>query len=346
MAQDLALVDKETGEIIEHKAQPLSISPQFIAEQQKSLVLLQQLTQNVLVIGRDYGHIPGIAGMGLWDPGAQMIIGAFNCYVGPRRIISLTNTDEKIAVVVEVPLISNVTGREVGSGIGAASTLEVKHKYRWIATPSEWGYDTEAAKVLKQKTEEGRTLYRIPNPEVSELLNIIVKQASKRAEVDAAQGLPGTASALRELFDPRLRKGGPPPRKDPDWAGFWGRVAQMGLAEADVHAMLGVKSIKEWLEQGKDLDEAFKTLARKMADRAAATAAAAGGAGPVGTPDGALDDVQATKDEINALGTRIMAKKGYSQPATVMGYIESVTHKAELWTRSDLEKVKKDAGLS
>lgn len=282
-----ALINRETGEILDAAVAPPGISPQYIAEQEKSLVLLQQLTRSILVEGRDYGHISGIVGKGLWDPGAQLIIGAFNCHIGQRRILSMTNTDEKVAVVVEVPLINNMSGREVGSGIGASSTMETKHKYRWITSLAEWGYDAEAAKQLKQKVEEGKTSYRIPNPEPGDLLNIIVKQASKRAEVDAAQALPGTASALRELFDLRIRRDGqqaPPARREPDWAGFWGRVAQMGLAEADVHGMLGVKSVNEWLGQGKDLDEAIKTLARKMADR---SAAAAGHGAPAGGLPGA-----------------------------------------------------------
>ncbi|MDP2662352.1 MAG: hypothetical protein Q8R28_16660, partial [Dehalococcoidia bacterium] len=295
------------------------------------------LVTTVLEDGIDFGQTPGTQGKGLWDPGAAKIIRAFKLHV-EHHVIFHEESDDLVSWTIEARLVDNA-GHIVGTGLGAASTRETKYKYRWVPKPEEFGYAKEQVDDLKTKVGYGNvTLYRIENPEYGELVHTLLAMAAKRSEGDAAKSLPGVGSALRKLFDKKPMDN---PRKEPDWAGFWSRVAQMGLAEADVHGMLGVKSIKEWLEQGKDLDEAIKTLARKMADRSAKVSA-----GPVGAPDSSPDDTMATKDELNALGTRIMAKKGFSQPSTVMSYIESVTHKAELWTRADLEKVKKDAGLS
>ena len=39
------------------------------------------------------------------------------------------------------------------------------------------------------------------------------------------------------------------------------------MSEDDVHLMLGVSSIKEWLAQGKTLNEAIEVLAKKLGER-------------------------------------------------------------------------------
>lgn len=107
--------------------------------------------------------------------------------------------------------------------------------------------------------------------------------ASKRAEVDAAEGLPGAASALRELLSPKSKKGYKPSNSNPPggdldensprWTAFWTQAkALLGTkAEAEgkvltalVHEMLGVKSMKDWVKGGKSLDDAIRVLSDKL----------------------------------------------------------------------------------
>jgi len=263
------------------EAQPLAISPQYIESTVRSLGLLQQMVRDVLVRGRDYGRVLGIPSDFLWDPGASQIIASFNCHVGHRRFLSFVDDGQKIAVVVEVPIVHNASGLEVGSGIGASSTKETKHKYRWIDNPREWGFDDEAIKSMRTKTQDGRTLYRMLNPEHDELLNTIVRMGSKRAEVDGAEGLPGASSALRELFSGKApskgKAGGPAGEGEdggPKWTTFWSQANVLLGDEAQrqgidattlVHQMLGVTSMKDWLSKGKSLDQAIKALSDKMA---------------------------------------------------------------------------------
>lgn len=250
--------------------QPLRVTPNYVEETKKSLALLQEMVRSVLVDGRDYGHVPGIPGKFLFDPGASQIVGSFNCFPGHRRVLSLVDDGEKIAVVLEVPLIQRGSGQEVGSGIGASSTMETKHKYRWVTNPQEWGFDGESIKALKSRAKDnGQTEYRIPNPEHDELLNTIIKQASKRAEVDAAEALPSVASVLRELFAPE--KKGRPGGSDaidetsPRWTKFWTAIKAMLPESADyqaeAHRLLGVKSMKDWLSNQHTLEEAIRKIA-------------------------------------------------------------------------------------
>jgi hypothetical protein len=253
------------------------VTPEYIESTQRSLALLHQLVTEVLRRDRDYGHVRGIPGEFLWDPGASQIIAAFNCHVGSRRILSLVDDGKKIALLLEVPIIHNVTQSEVGSGIGAASTLETKHKYRWVEDPQEWGYPEDSIKTLKTKVEYEKSLFRILNPEHDELLNTLAKMASKRAEVDAAEALPGVAGALKDLFEHRPPPSDKRPEVDdssPRWTSFWSQVkALLGdIAEEQkgvelrtlVHQMLGVSSMKDWLSKGKSLDDAVRVLADKV----------------------------------------------------------------------------------
>jgi len=111
---------------------------------------------------------------------------------------------------------------------------------------------------LKFKKGKG---WRIPNPEVVDLGNTILKMAAKRAEVDAAQSLPGVGSALRKLFEGKEGKKQPEP---PNWKAFWNEVRALELAEEQMHQMLGVDSMKDWLNQGRTLNQAIEVLARKI----------------------------------------------------------------------------------
>jgi len=258
--------ERRVPTVLPQQPEALMVTPQYIERTKQSLALLRELVRDVLVRDRDYGRVPGTDDF-LWDPGASQIIGSFNCYPGHRRILSLVDDGQKISVIVEVPIFSRGAGNEVGSGIGASSTMETRHKYRWEENPQDWGYGEEAIKAFKTREKEGKIEYRIPNPEHSELLNVVIKQASKRAEVDAAEGLPGVASTLRELFSGKKLKGKhgePPPGEgeagSANWTKFWSEVRALDLPE-DAHVMLGVTSMKDWLARGRSLDLAVKVLA-------------------------------------------------------------------------------------
>jgi hypothetical protein len=262
-------MNEEGIHIIEKPKVP-QVTPESIQETMQSISLFQDMVREILVRDIDYGRIPGTPQDSLWDPGASKTISSFNCYCGQRRILRLDDNETRIVVCVEVPLISRRLQQEVGSGIGAASTLETKYKYRWVAHPKEWGYDDDAIKTFKTKRgrEDGRetTLYRIPNPEHSELLNTIIKMASKRAEVDAAESLPGVSSVLRQMFSgkpiPKGRQTAEDDYSSPRWQRFWGEVTRLGYTEQEAHAKFGVKSMHDWLAQNHTLDEALSILRR------------------------------------------------------------------------------------
>ncbi len=273
------VIRKEEGAVAKREEQQfsLSVSQQCIDHVQQSLTLMRNMVKNSLVENVDFGSLPGIPEF-LWEPGAGNIISSFNCRVGPARTISFTDDGTKISVVVEVPILSLVNGAEVSCGVGAASTMETKNKYRWVEEDDlfEWGYSKESAITDKLKTKSGyknKKMYRVPNPEHGELLNVIWKIARKRGKVSAAKDLPGVGTALGELFAAKKaahkeeRNKGDYKRKDEPsiWTPFEAELTKRGLNHDQAKVLLNVDSIgKEWVGKGKTLDEAIAEIDRKL----------------------------------------------------------------------------------
>jgi len=225
--------EKETS-IVEAKPEVIKLTDLAIETIADNIKQAEKLVFTVLEKDVDYGIHPGTDSYALRDPGASKIINAFNCYAD-HKILYSQETEDLITFQIQANLISRQTGRVVGTGIGSCSTMESKYSHRWVENPEDYGYKREELKQRKGK-------YRIPNPEIADLGNTIFKMATKRAEVDACESLPGVGSALRKLFQT-------PEKGDIDWSTFWARTKQMGLSEDEVHSRLGVKSIYDWLNQ-------------------------------------------------------------------------------------------------
>lgn len=253
---------------------PIEVTPESIAKVQRTLTLLRESIPGILIPNVDFGHIPGVKGMSLFDSGAQSIINFFTAYAGQRNVLHFRDDGQMVAICVEVQIIDRRSGFVIATGVGASSTEESKNKYRWVENPLDWGYSQEALanwpkKDIKPDKESGVLEYKIKNPEHAELLNNILTIASKRAEVDAAKSLPGVGTALRLLFDGKLRSGATaaaPASKQasgidiPNWNSFWGEVNKLGLKQDQVYEKLGVTAIHEWLKKGKTLDDALAIL--------------------------------------------------------------------------------------
>jgi len=262
----------ESAALIEAAPAALQLSDQAIGTVKRNIQLCEQLVQEVLEPDIDFGTIPGVPQPFLWDSGAAKIMAAFNCYASYKVIDSVIQIPH-IRYTITSHLINRQSQHVVATGIGAASTKEVKHRYRWVEDPEKEGI---ARKGLKQRKDKK---FRIPNPETEDLLNTIAKMAAKRADVDAAQSLPGVAATLRKLFTRApLRKPGAPPSSSSGasepgdtepiegqqypWRFFEAKLATLGVSHAEARDILGVHSIKDdWVGvQGKTLDEAYEVI--------------------------------------------------------------------------------------
>lgn len=265
----------ERTNIIPHTESPriaLELSVEAIESTKHNILLCEQLVQEVLEENIDFGIIPGVPQPFLWDSGAAKIMAAFNCYAeySTVRVIDLPG---KITFTVYSKLISRSTQQVIATGIGASSTRETKHRYRWVDNPEKDGISRKSCKTRK----DGK--FRIPNQDTEDLLNIIAKMAAKRADVDAAQSLPGVASTLRKLFhEPPAKKSKPSTRgqtagastkstteseeKTDNWSWFWAKIKAIGITQSEARDILGINSIKDdWVTlQKRTLDEAYQII--------------------------------------------------------------------------------------
>lgn len=239
----------------------LTIVEKSITRIKQEINLAERMVEEVLTKDFDWGIHPGTTSYALKDPGASKLINSFNCYSDPE-ILYRESTKEKISFVIKTRLMHRPTGEVKATGVGSCTTTETKYQYRWVADPESYGLDREG---LKQKAGK----FRIPNPELEELENTILKMATKRAEVDAAQSLPGVGTSLARIFN-RGNAAQPAKRTcvTEDWNGFWGQCHALGLDQTKVHVLLGVTSIKDWTAAGHSLNEAIEMLSSKISDSA------------------------------------------------------------------------------
>jgi len=100
------------------------------------------------------------------------------------------------------------------------------------------------------------------------------KTALKRALVEAFPGLfSGAYSNVEfEEMPEEIPEGTLPPafvdkEGEPEWDKFWLKLAEMGYTnKEEVHTILGVASLKDWLDSGKTLEDAIKKLANIKAN--------------------------------------------------------------------------------
>lgn len=224
----------------------------------ENIRLVESFIMEALEPDVDFGTLPGTEAPSLWEPGASKLMNLFNAYDTPE-VVKL-DLGPPLLVVVKAQLKHRGDDTVLAEGLGAAATTETKYRYHWVEDPEAYGYQKES---LPTRTRGKKTLYRIPNPEWEGLLNTLIKMARKRAKVDAAQDLPGVASALRKKFQEYLGREGEELSEEPDWNRFWTRARALGFDRASVHATLSVSSMKEWLSQGKTLKDALEILSQK-----------------------------------------------------------------------------------
>lgn len=250
--------------VTDEQLQPVTLDERSITSVAQNVKMAEKMVMSILEREIDYGQTPGTQGMGLWDAGASKVMAAFNCYPD-HQVLFQTEEENLISWCIQVQLISRQTQQIVGCGIGAASTKETKYKYRWVPDPQNYGYnDEEIAKFKTREKRPGVVEYRILNPEYGELVNTLFQMAAKRAEVDAARGMPGVASALKKLFLGKIK----PEEGDGDitMGQFWGYCNNLGIEEGAVHSILGVESVNDWIKQGKTLRAAKQKIAASIAN--------------------------------------------------------------------------------
>jgi hypothetical protein len=178
------------------RPEPISLTPTMVipmAEVKRRIEELRLFVKEYMVEGEDYGKIPGTDRPTLLKPGAEKLCDVYGL---TPQVDILDSTIERdpayIDYTIRVRLVSRSSGITMAEGVGNCNSYEGRYRWRWVFSselPSQ--YSTDAAKAtLTVKTFKGKSgksfvKYRIENDDIWTLKNTILKQAKKRALIDA-----------------------------------------------------------------------------------------------------------------------------------------------------------------
>lgn len=184
---------------------------------------IQKVLQAVMKEGEHYGKIPGCGDKpALFKAGAEVLAVTFG--LAPRFRITKTdlpNGHREYEVVCTLTHVAS--GLDVGEGVGAATTMESKHRWRGAGRKCP---ECGAAAIIKgsaqygggwlcfakkggcgAKWKEGDPVIekqdsgRIENPDPADQYNTVLKMAKKRAQVDATLTAVGASDILTQDLD-------------------------------------------------------------------------------------------------------------------------------------------------
>jgi hypothetical protein len=197
---------------------------------------VKDVHSKLMVEGEHYGKIPGAGDKPtLFKVGAELLGLAFR--LDPQFDIAEKTYDEgHLTVVIKCTLYHAPTGSRLGSGLGSCSTRESKYAYRKGERVCP---KCEKATIRKSKNESegwycwrkidgcgatfqpkdpaiiGQQVGRVPNPDLADQYNTVLKMATKRAHVAATLFVTGASEIFtQDLEDAAEPEEQPePPRK-------------------------------------------------------------------------------------------------------------------------------------
>jgi hypothetical protein len=95
--------------------------------------MLSQVLKDNMIRGHHYGKFPGWQKDQLLEPGASLVMNGFKLYADPVRMDRVESDEGHYRMHITVYL--RPIGRNdlvIASGVGSASTREVKYAYRWL----------------------------------------------------------------------------------------------------------------------------------------------------------------------------------------------------------------------
>lgn len=274
-----------------------------VTEVTQHAIAVQEVMKAVMKQNVHYGVIPGTDKPTLYKAGAELLCMTFRV-ADEYRIEEIGSAD---AIRYRVTCIGRhqVTGVELGSGMGECSTSE--EKYRWRKAVCAAEFDETPANMRRIKyVKGGNVKLSQVRTEPADLANTVLKMACKRAKMAMvlnvtaasdcfAQDLEDLDDVLREhLTDqPQATKPaapepmGPYPQANfeknlPTWRGLIAegkKTADQIIAAVQTKAVLSaeqIAAIKKPLETNKADEPPFETVAPAVLEglRAKAVAAA------------------------------------------------------------------------
>lgn len=156
----------------------------------KKIGQMQAMVQSTLKPDHDFGVIPGTQKPTLLKPGAEKILMMFGIQSDYEILDKIEDWKNGIfAYTVKCTLSQN--GIHITSGLGSCNSQEKKYRYRWVRENEVPAYLDKSS--LRQNNW-GK--YQVPNDEIFDQVNTLLKMAKKRAQIDATL----TVGSLSEVF--------------------------------------------------------------------------------------------------------------------------------------------------
>ncbi len=189
----------ETRSAVRLEWTPESLSLEIEREKQMRSIL-QTYMRDAMIAEHHYYSFKEGDKPALTQEGAHNICSVFKTIIGPPELHETFHDDGHYSVRARVEIFNQATER-IATGDGICSTKESKYAYRW-AWPGDVpdGFDKS---TLKSKSGEKRgggkwIQYQMPNQDLPDLYNTVLKMAVKRAKVAGVRQLP----LVSELFAP------------------------------------------------------------------------------------------------------------------------------------------------
>ena len=211
--------------------------PMDIAEIRHQVNLVQEVMKEFMKVDEHYGIIPGCKKPSLYKAGAEKLSMVFR--MDPHYQIDITNmANGHREVTVTCTLFAIGSGIRLGSGVGSASTMEAKYRYRDMQKQCpECGKET----IIKGKAEYGGgwlcfakkggcgAKFKEDDPAIKEQIvgkveydnpadffNTVLKMAKKRAHTDAVLTVTATSDIFaQDIVEEPEGPNGHPPEEDP-----------------------------------------------------------------------------------------------------------------------------------
>jgi len=212
-----AALSIDTAQVPTHIVATAAPRELTVPEIKARLDKIQELMRVVMRPGVDYGKVPGTDKPTLLKPGAEKLCVLFQ--LGARKpVLDLKVDGDHLTVYAAVTLFHIGSDRDVYSGMAVCSTRESKYAWRqggracpecglegaiikgraeygggWLCWKRKGGCGFKFADTDPRITQQ--EVERVPNPDLADQWNTVVKMAVKRAKIDATLGATG-ASAL------------------------------------------------------------------------------------------------------------------------------------------------------
>lgn len=160
--------------------------------------MVHEVLQKIMLNGTHYGTVPGCGSKQvLLKPGADLLAMTFRLV--PQFAVNRTDMENGHREYDVTCSMHGPDGSLLGQGVGSASTMEKKYRYR--------------------KDDNGK---RIENEDIADTYNTVLKIAKKRAHIDATLTVTGAADIFtQDLIDeeddtPKREPIKPPMEREPD----------------------------------------------------------------------------------------------------------------------------------